>query len=86
MSILKNSNTRIQALTFNDKIHVHLTTGDVLVLPRDYTPKLSTATKEELEQYRLIADGIGVHFEALDEDISLAGIIHYKVTHELIAS
>jgi len=86
MSILKKSNTRIQSLDFDDKIHVYLTTGDVLVLPRDYTPKLATASRDELEQYRLIADGIGVHFETLDEDISLTGIIRYKMTHELMAS
>lgn len=86
MSILKNSDTRIKTLKFDDKIHIYLTTGDVLVLPNDYTSKLATASKDDLEQFRLIADGIGVHFEKLDEDISLAGIIHYKMTHELIAS
>ncbi|CAA6826768.1 MAG: Unknown protein [uncultured Sulfurovum sp.] len=86
MNILKNNNTRIERLTFDDKIHIYLSSGDVLVLPLDYTSRLNGATKEELEQYCLIADGIGVHFEALDEDISLAGIIHYKMTHDLMAS
>jgi len=86
MSILKNSDTRIKALTFDDKIHIYLTTGDVLVLPQDYTSKLATASKNDLQQYRLISDGIGVHFETLDEDISLAGIIQYKMSHELMAS
>ena len=86
MSILKNNNTRIKRLVFDDKIHIHLSSGDVLVLPLDYTERLAKATQEELQQYHLIADGIGVHFEALDEDISLAGIIHYKMTHDLMAS
>ena len=86
MSTLSSKNTRIKTLTFDDKIHIYLTTGDVLVLPLDYTAKLATASKDDLQQYRLIADGIGVHFETLDEDISLVGIIHYKMTHELMAS
>lgn len=86
MNTLKNSNTRIKRLTFDDKIHIHLSSGDVLVLPLDYTRRLSGATKDELKNYRLIADGIGVHFETLDEDISLVGIIHYKMTHDLMAS
>ena len=86
MSTLKNNDTRIKTLTFDDKIHIHLSSGDVSVLPLDYTTRLEGASKEELQQYRLIADGIGVHFEALDEDISLSGIIHYKMTHDLMAS
>jgi hypothetical protein len=86
MSTLNSKNTRIKALSFDDKIHIYLTTGDVLVLPHDYTSKLAIASKDDLQQYRLIADGIGVHFEKLDEDISLSGIIHYKMTHELMAS
>ncbi|HFU77305.1 MAG TPA: DUF2442 domain-containing protein [Epsilonproteobacteria bacterium] len=86
MSILKNNDTRIKALTVDDKIHIHLSSGDVLVLPFNYTARLAKASKEELEKYRLIANGIGVHFEELDEDISLAGIIHYKMTHDLMAS
>lgn len=86
MSILKNSDTRIKALTFDDKIQVHLTSGDVLVLPFDYTSRLSKASKKELIHYHLIAGGIGVHFEDLDEDISLEGIIQYKMAHDLMAS
>ena len=86
MNTLNNKNTRIKSLTFDDKIHITLTSDDVLVIPRDYTPALKTATQDVLEKYRLIADGIGVHFEELDEDISLDGIIRYKMTHELIAS
>ena len=44
-----------------------------------YTKKIQSATKEELFNYRLIGGGIGVHFEQIDEDISLSGIIYYKL-------
>ena len=86
MNTSNNSKTRIEKLIFNSKIEVHLNSGDVLVIPYDYTKKLSLSTKEQLKQYRLIAAGIGVHFEEIDEDISLLGIIQYKATHELVAS
>jgi len=86
MSILKNSSTRIKALTFDSSIHIHLTSEDILVVPLNYTAKLAKASKKDLVEYRLIGGGIGVHFEGIDEDISLSGIIHYKMTHELMAS
>ncbi len=78
--------TRITKLDFADRIYVHLNSGDVLALPYTYTERLNQAQPEALTDYRLIADGIGVHFEQIDEDISLKGILHYKATHELMAS
>ncbi len=86
MSISKQTKVRIKKLDISDKIYVYLTSGDVLSLPYNYTSKISSTTKNVLKKYRLIADGIGVHFEEIDEDISLNGIIAYKTTHELLAS
>lgn len=79
-------NTFINRLDFGDKIYVYLQSGDILTLPYSYTKKIQNATKEELLNYRLIGSGIGVHFEQIDEDISLSGIITYKLNHELRAS
>lgn len=79
-------NTSITKLDFKDKIYVHLKSSDVLSIPYSYTPKIQKAKKEQLQNYRLIGDGIGVHFEEIDEDISLGGIISYKLAHELRAS
>ncbi len=67
-------NTSITKLDFKDKIYVHLKSSDVLSIPYSYTPKIQKANKEQLQNYRLIGDGIGVHFEEIDEDISLGGI------------
>ena len=78
--------TVIQKLKFDDLIYVYLNSGDVLSLPYDYTAKIKQASKENLSQYHLIGGGIGVHFDEIDEDISLKGIIEYKITHELMAS
>ncbi len=85
MSILTDK-TVINDITFDDKISIHLSSGDILTIPYDYTPRLKTATKEQLKEFRLIGGGIGVHFPQIDEDISLRGIIRYKLSHELLAS
>ena len=85
MNTLQNS-ARIIKLTFDDKIYVALSTGDILTIPYAYTKKLSLAKKEDLTSYHLIGDGIGVHFEKIDEDISLSGIVRYKMKNELLAS
>ena len=82
-----NSETLIKELTLDDeKIYIALSSGDILAIPYDYTPRLKQATKTQLENYRLIGGGRGIHFPDIDEDISLKGIIHYKLSHELLAS
>jgi hypothetical protein len=78
--------TRITKLDFSDRIYVYLSSGDMLTLPYTYTKRIAKATPNILEDYRLIADGIGVHFSQIDEDISLKGILQYKTSHELMAS
>lgn len=79
-------NTSITRVDFGDKIYIYLRSGDILTVPYGYTKKIKNATKEQLLNYRLIGGGIGVHFEEIDEDISLSGIISYKINHELKAS
>jgi hypothetical protein len=79
-------NTSITRVDFGDKIYIYLKSSDILTIPYNYTKKIQNAKKEQLTNYRIIGDGIGVHFEDIDEDISLSGIISYKMSHELKAS
>jgi hypothetical protein len=58
-----------------DKMYIELNTNRVLTVPYTYTTRLANASLNELQDYRLIANGIGIHFEKIDEDISLEGII-----------
>jgi len=75
MSTLKNR-TLIRSVGFGDeKMYIELNSARVLSVPFSYTKKLSNATADELKNYTLIANGIGIHFEAIDEDISVEGII-----------
>ena len=71
-----NHKILIQSVGFGkEKMYIELTTKRVLVVPYTYTKRLKSAKKEELEDYRLIANGVGIHFEQIDEDISVEGII-----------
>ena len=85
MHTSKNT-TLIEKLIFGDMIRVFLNTGDQLTLPYNYTERIAKADRKQLENYRLIGGGRGVHFPDIDEDISLNGIIRFKTSHDLLAS
>lgn len=38
-------------------------------------PNLQTASKDALNEYEIIADGTGIHWPSLDEDLSLKGFL-----------
>ena len=75
MITLKNK-ILIKSIGFGDeKMYVELNSSRILTVPYSYTKRLQKAKPEQLKNYRLIANGIGIHFEDIDEDISLDGII-----------
>lgn len=60
----------------NDAMHVKLSDGRELSVPLEWFPKLRAANAEQLRNWRLIGGGSGIHWEEIDEDISVAGILH----------
>lgn len=80
MSILINK------IELNDKILVYLSSGDILSIPYSYTKRIEQSDVSTLLNYRLIGGGRGIHFDDIDEDISLGGIIEYKLKHEFLLS
>ena len=75
MSTSKNR-LLINSIGLSDKkMFIELNNERILKVPYSYTPKLKNATQSQLKSYRLIANGIGIHFDKIDEDISLEGII-----------
>ena len=56
-----------------DSMWVSLSDGRVLGVPLAWFPRLCGASAEALQQYELTVGGI--HWEALDEDISVAGLL-----------
>jgi hypothetical protein len=65
-----------QKLRFDDDtMWVGLTDGRCLGVPYQYFPKLAAASAEERSKYIISGGGIGLHWEDLDEDISVEGLL-----------
>lgn len=55
-------------------LHVRVADGRELAVPLEWFPRLRNASPKQLARYRLIGDGIGVHWPELDEAISVEGL------------
>ncbi len=58
-----------------ENMWVALTDGRQLSIPLLYFPRLLNATPEQRNNYELSGGGTGIHWEELDEDISVPGLI-----------
>ena len=58
-----------------DLLAIVLSSGDVLQARLSDFERLKKATAAQLKKWRLIGGGIGIHWEAVDEDLSLRGFI-----------
>jgi hypothetical protein len=59
----------------DDALTVTLGDGRTVSVPLAWFPRLLAATREERKRWRLIGHGIGMHWEAIDEDISVASLL-----------
>jgi len=59
----------------DDVLAVEFNDGRSVSLPLSYFPRLAHGTPKERSTYRLIADGYGVHWPLLDEDLSAEGLL-----------
>jgi hypothetical protein len=69
-----------------DTLHVDLSDGRTMSVPLEWYPRILHATLEERKQWRLIGKGRGIHWEALDEDISVEDLIAGRPSGESQAS
>ncbi len=59
----------------DDTLSVVLSDGRMISAPLAWFPRLLDATAKERAEWELIGDGIGIHWEAIDEDISVASLL-----------
>ena len=59
----------------DDMLHVRLSDGREISVPLEWYPRLKNASEEERKNWRLIGKGIGIHWESLDEDLSVEGLL-----------
>ena len=60
----------------NDLLHVFLADGREISVPLLWFSQLWNADEKERANWRLIGDGIGIHWEDLDEDISVESLLY----------
>jgi hypothetical protein len=58
-----------------DALVVELRDGRTVSVPVSWYPRLSEGTPRERRQWLLIGPGIGIHWPALDEDISVEALL-----------
>ena len=67
-------NLRARNVKFDDEnMWVELSDGRTLGVPLSWFPRLAGASQAQLEKYEL--SPYGLHWEELDEDISVAGLL-----------
>lgn len=59
----------------DDDLIVSLVDGRKVIVPLVWFPRLSRASKSQLENYELLGDGEGIHWPEVDEDLSVAGLL-----------
>ena len=59
----------------DDDLIVSLVDGRKVIVPMVWFPRLSNATKSQLEKYEILGDGEGIHWPEIDEDLSVAGLL-----------
>src|SRR3990170_3299862 len=69
-----------------DTLSVDLSDGRTISVPLEWFPRLVHATPKERNNWRLIGKGQGIHWEDIDEDISVNGLLAGKPSGESQAS
>jgi len=65
----------VRARISRDQLSVDLDDGRTITVPLAWFPRLVRGTEAERNDWRLIAGGHGIHWESLDEDISVEGLL-----------
>jgi len=55
----------------DDRLTVNLVDGRILSVPLAWFPRLQQATQEQQSEWELSGEGEGIHWESIDEDISV---------------
>ncbi len=69
------SNQAINLSFTEDKMTIFVADGREISIPLEWFPKLRSASLEELNNWRFIGDGEGIHWADLDEDLLVSELI-----------
>jgi hypothetical protein len=61
-----------------DALSVSLSDGREVSVPIEWFPRLRNATTAQRNKWRLIARGVGIHWEEIDEDIAITTLLRIQ--------
>ena len=70
----------------DEALVVELRDGRVVSVPLEWYPRLAEGSATERRRWELIGPGIGIHWPALDEDVSVEGLLRGLPSGESSAS
>ena len=79
MTISINESRAEKVKVTADTLIVYLVDGRKLEVPLAWFPRLCKATATQRKHYRLIGQGIGIHWPKIDEDLSVEGLLNVQV-------
>jgi hypothetical protein len=59
----------------DEELIVELVDGRTIIVPIAWYPRLAYGTPEERNNWELIGGGMGIHWEDLDEGLSVSGLL-----------
>ncbi|HSW93213.1 MAG TPA: DUF2442 domain-containing protein [Gammaproteobacteria bacterium] len=71
ISAVKFDDHAIDVSFTKDALHFILADGREILAPLEWFPRLRDANESERNHWRLIGNGIGVHWPEIDEDIAV---------------
>ena len=69
-------NARAKKIWFDeDNMWILLIDGRQLSIPKSFFPKFSQVSEDELNNFELSGNGIGIHWDSLDEDLYVPNLL-----------
>jgi Protein of unknown function (DUF2442) len=76
----------VEVKVTSDALVVGLRDGRVVSVPLTWYPRLATATPSERRRWELVGPGIGIHWPAIDEDVSVDALLSGQGSNESVRS
>jgi len=73
--IFNKSKNAVNVIFSDDKMNIFLDDGRELSIPLEWFPSLRNATLNQLNNWRFIGNGEGIHWDDIDEDILVENLL-----------
>jgi len=74
-SVVEFNSSAVDVSIDSSLLRVSLADGREVAAPLEWFPRLRDATPEQRDRWELIGGGYGIHWEEIDEDISVPSLL-----------